>query len=276
MAGILDSFRLDGKVAWVTGASYGLGMEYALGLAEAGATVVFNSSDAQRVAKAREIYSEAGFDIYGTVCDVTNEQEVASFVSDIEKRFGTIGILINNAGIIRRIPMTDMSLDEWNRVISVDLTGPFICSKAVIPGMIEAGGGKIINACSMMSEFGRETVSAYASAKGGLKMLTKNICSEYGRYNIQCNGIGPGYIDTIQTAPLREKDAAGNLNPFDRFIRSRTPAQRWGHAEELKGLAVFLSSPASDFINGQIIYIDGGITAYIGQDPSSLDESKLS
>ncbi|MCR5209158.1 MAG: gluconate 5-dehydrogenase [Lachnospiraceae bacterium] len=274
MAGILDSFRLDGKVAWVTGASYGLGMAYAEAFAEAGAKVVFNSSDTGRVNAATEEYRKKGFDIYGAVCDVTDEKAVAAFVKEVEDKFGPIDILVNNAGIIRRIPMTDMSLDEWNKVINVDLTGPFICSKAVIPGMIKRGGGKIINACSMMSEFGRETVSAYAAAKGGLKMLTRNICSEYGRYNIQCNGIGPGYIDTVQTAPLRERGADGSMNPFDRFIRSKTPAQRWGHAEELKGLAVFLASPASDFINGQIIYIDGGISAYIGQDPSNIDDSK--
>ncbi|HCM91034.1 MAG TPA: gluconate 5-dehydrogenase [Lachnospiraceae bacterium] len=275
MSGILDSFSLKGKTAWVTGASYGLGMAYAKALAEAGATVVFNSSNEERVNKAIEEYKRAGFNIYGSVCDVTKEDEVNAFVKDVEERFGTIDILINNAGIIKRIPMTEMSLDEWNRVIDIDLTGPFICSKAVIPAMIKKGGGKIINACSMMSEFGRETVSAYAAAKGGLKMLTRNICSEYGQYNIQCNGIGPGYIATPQTAPLRKKGEDGSMNPFDRFIRSKTPAQRWGYADELKGLAVFLSSSASDFINGQIIYIDGGISAYIGQDPGNLDESKL-
>lgn len=275
MAGIMDLFSLDGKTAWVTGASYGLGMAYAKALAEAGARVVFNSSDEGRVKKAVDEYRASGFDIYGAVCDVTDEDAVNAFVKDVEGRFGTIDILINNAGIIRRIPMTEMSLREWNRVIDVDLTGPFICSKAVIPGMIKKGGGKIINACSMMSEFGRETVSAYAAAKGGLKMLTRNICSEYGQYNIQCNGIGPGYIATPQTAPLRKKGEDGSMNPFDRFIRSKTPAQRWGHADELKGLAVFLSSPASDFVNGQIIYIDGGISAYIGQDPANLDPSKL-
>lgn len=275
MAGVLDSFSLKGKTAWVTGASYGLGMAYAKALAEAGAKVVFNSSNEERVNKAIEEYRRSGFDIYGSVCDVTKENEVNDFVRYVEEHFGTIDILINNAGIIKRIPMTEMSLDEWNRVIDIDLTGPFICSKAVIPAMIKKGGGKIINACSMMSEFGRETVSAYAAAKGGLKMLTRNICSEYGQYNIQCNGIGPGYIATPQTAPLRKKGPDGSMNPFDRFIRSKTPAQRWGYADELKGLAVFLSSSASDFINGQIIYIDGGISAYIGQDPGNLDESKL-
>ncbi len=275
MTGLMDSFRLDGKVAWVTGASYGLGMAYAMAFAEAGATVVFNSSNKERVDNAVKEYKAAGFDVYGDVCDVTDEEQVNDFVRNITDRFGTINILVNNAGIIRRIPMHEMSLSEWNRVMDVDLTGPFICSKAVIPGMIEAGGGKIINACSMMSEFGRETVSAYAAAKGGLKMLTRNICSEYGRYNIQCNGIGPGYIATPQTAPLRARSEDGSMNPFDRFIRSKTPAQRWGHPEELKGLAVFLASPASDFVNGQVIYIDGGISAYIGQDPGNLDESKL-
>ena len=171
--------------------------------------------------------------------------------------------------------MHEMSVKDWNLVIDIDLTGPFICSKAVIPSMIERGGGKIINACSMMSELGRETVSAYAAAKGGLKMLTRNICSEYGQYNIQCNAIGPGYIATPQTAPLRAKQADGSMNPFDRFIRSKTPAQRWGRTEDLEGLAVFLASSASDFINGQVIYIDGGILAYIGQDPNNLDESKF-
>ncbi|MBQ7588631.1 MAG: gluconate 5-dehydrogenase [Lachnospiraceae bacterium] len=275
MAGILDSFRLDGKVAWVTGASYGLGMAYAMAFAEAGATVVFNSSNQERVEKAVKEYKEAGFDVYGAVCDVTDEAQVRSFVEDVEERFGSIDILVNNAGIIKRIPMTEMSLEEWNRVINVDLTGPFICSKAVIPAMIKKGGGKIINACSMMSEFGRETVSAYAAAKGGLKMLTRNICSEYGQYNIQCNGIGPGYIATPQTAPLRKRGEDGSINPFDRFIRSKTPAQRWGHTDELKGLAVFLASPASDFVNGQVIYIDGGISAYIGQDPGNLDISRF-
>ncbi|MCR5356057.1 MAG: gluconate 5-dehydrogenase [Lachnospiraceae bacterium] len=275
MAGILDLFSLDGKIAWVTGASYGLGMAYAMAFAEAGAKVVFNSSNEERVKAAIREYKDAGFDVYGAVCDVTDEKEVAAFVSDVEDKFGTIDILVNNAGIIKRIPMTEMSLDEWNSVINVDLTGPFICSKAVIPAMIRKGGGKIINACSMMSEFGRETVSAYAAAKGGLKMLTRNICSEYGQYNIQCNGIGPGYIATPQTAPLRKRGEDGSINPFDRFIRSKTPAQRWGHTDELKGLAVFLASPASDFINGQVIYIDGGISAYIGQDPGNLDGSKF-
>lgn len=272
---ILDEFRVDGKVAWITGATYGLGHAYAEALAEAGAKIVFNDRNPELIERGIESYKALGIDAYGAVCDVTKEDEVQKFVADVKEKFGPIDILINNAGVIKRIPMIEMSVDQWDQVINVDLTGPFICSKAVLPDMIKMGHGKIINACSMMSELGRETVSAYAAAKGGLKMLTKNICSEYGQYNIQCNAIGPGYIATPQTAALREKQPDGSMNPFDRFIRSKTPAQRWGTVDDLKGLALFLSSPASDFINGQVIYIDGGILAYIGQDPSQLDESKF-
>lgn len=276
MAGILDEFRLDGKVAWVTGASYGLGLAYAKAFAEAGAKkVVFNDINQELVDRGIAEYQKLGIDAYGVVCDVTNEEQVNALVKDVEEKFGGVDILVNNAGIIKRIPMVEMTKQQWDQVINVDLTGPFLCAKAVLPGMIKKGYGKIINACSMMSELGRETVSAYAAAKGGLKMLTKNICSEYGQYNIQCNAIGPGYIATPQTAPLRAKQADGSMAPFDRFIRSKTPAQRWGETEDLEGLAVFLASPASDFINGQVVYIDGGILAYIGQDPSQLDESKF-
>ena len=275
MGNILDQFKLTDKVAWITGASYGLGLAYATAFAEVGAKIVFNDINQELVDRGMKEYEKLGIKAYGAVCDVTDEEQVNKFVADVEKEVGSIDILVNNAGIIKRIPMHEMKLSEWNAVINVDLTGPFICSKAVLPGMMKKGYGKIINACSMMSEFGRETVSAYAAAKGGLKMLTRNICSEYGQYNIQCNAIGPGYIATPQTQPLREKQADGSMHPFDRFIRSKTPAQRWGHTEDLMGLAVFLASPASDFINGQVVYIDGGISAYIGQDPSNLDESKF-
>ena len=188
-------------------------------------------------------------------------------VEDIKQRMGIIDILVNNAGIIKRIPMTEMSVDEYKQVIDIDLTAPFIVSKAVIPGMITKGHGKIINICSMMSELGRETVSAYAAAKGGLKMLTRNIASEYGEYNIQCNGIGPGYIATPQTAPLRERQADGSRHPFDSFIVAKTPTARWGTTEDLEGPAVFLASDASNFVNGHIPYVDGGILAYIGKQP---------
>ena len=275
MSNILDQFSLKGKVAWITGASYGLGLAYATAYAQAGAKIVFNDINQDLVNRGLEEYKKLGIEVYGAVCDVTNEEQVNAFVADVKEKVGSIDILVNNAGIVKRIPMTEMSLKDWNAVINVDLTGPFVCAKAVLPDMIAKKSGKIINACSMMSEFGRETVSAYAAAKGGLKMLTRNICSEYGQYNIQCNAIGPGYIATPQTAPLREKQADGSMHPFDRFIRSKTPAQRWGKTEDLMGLAVFLASPASDFINGQVVYIDGGISAYIGQDPSNLDASKF-
>ena len=275
MGDFLKKFSLEGKVAWITGASYGLGLAYAVAYAESGAKIVFNDINQELVDKGLAEYKKRGIDAYGAVCDVTKEDQVQKFVADVEAKVGSIDILVNNAGIIKRIPMHEMTVDQWNQVIDVDLTGPFICSKAVLPAMMKKGSGKIINACSMMSEFGRETVSAYAAAKGGLKMLTRNICSEYGQYNIQCNAIGPGYIATPQTAPLREKQADGSMHPFDRFIRSKTPAQRWGKTEDLMGLAVFLASPASDFINGQVVYIDGGISAYIGQDPGNLDPSKF-
>ncbi|HOP75370.1 MAG TPA: gluconate 5-dehydrogenase [Bacillota bacterium] len=253
---------LEGKIALVTGASYGIGFAIAKGMAKAGATIVFNDINQELVNKGLEAYKAEGIDAKGYVCDVTNEEQVNAMVKQIEAEVGIIDILVNNAGIIKRIPMTEMTAAEFRQVIDVDLNGPFIVSKAVIPSMIKKGHGKIINICSMMSELGRETVSAYAAAKGGLKMLTKNICSEYGAYNIQCNGLGPGYIATPQTAPLREDG-----HPFNSFIISKTPAGRWGEPEDLVGPAVFLASDASNFVNGHILYVDGGILAYIGKQP---------
>ncbi len=261
-------FSLKGKVALVTGASYGIGFAIAKALSSAGATIVFNDIRQELVDKGMASYKEAGIDAHGYVCDVTDEAAAAELVAKVKEEVGPIHILVNNAGIIMRIPMLEMSAAQFRKVVDIDLNGPFIMSKAVIPGMIEQGGGKIINICSMMSELGRETVSAYAAAKGGLKMLTKNIASEYGQYNIQCNGIGPGYIATPQTAPLRQPQADGKPHPFDSFILAKTPANRWGEAEDLGGPAVFLASPASDFVNGHILYVDGGILAYIGKQPS--------
>ena len=262
------NFSLEGKIALVTGASYGIGFAIASGMAKAGAKIVFNDIKQELVDKGIAAYKEAGIDAKGYVCDVTNEEQVNAMVEQIAKEVGPIDILVNNAGIIKRIPMCEMTAAEFRQVIDVDLNAPFIVSKAVIPSMIERGHGKIINICSMMSELGRETVSAYAAAKGGLKMLTRNIASEYGEFNIQCNGIGPGYIATPQTAPLREVQADGSRHPFDQFIISKTPAGRWGEASDLGGPAVFLASDASDFVNGQILYVDGGIQAYIGKQPS--------
>ena len=253
------NFSLEGKVALVTGAAYGIGLAIAQAFAESGAKIVFNCSRQETVDRGLEAYKKLGIEAKGYLCDVTNEESVKAMVADIEKTIGTIDILVNNAGIIKRIPMEEMAVEDFRRVIDVDLVAPYICAKAVIPGMIKKGHGKIINICSMMSELGRETVSAYAAAKGGLKMLTRNICSEYGEANIQCNGIGPGYIATEQTAPLRELQPDGSRHPFDQFIISKTPAARWGTPEDLMGPAVFLASDASNFVNGHVLYVDGGI-----------------
>ncbi len=262
-----NMFSLEGKVALVTGASYGIGFAIATGMAKAGATIVFNDINQDLVNKGMAAYEAEGIKAHGYVCDVTNEDAVNALVAKVEEEVGVIDILVNNAGIIKRIPMCEMSAADFRKVIDVDLNAPFIVSKACIPSMIKKGHGKIINICSMMSELGRETVSAYAAAKGGLKMLTRNICSEYGQYNIQCNGIGPGYIATPQTAPLREKQPDGSMHPFDSFIRAKTPANRWGDTSDLVGPAVFLASDASNFVNGHILYVDGGILAYIGKQP---------
>jgi gluconate 5-dehydrogenase len=262
-----NQFSLNGKVALITGASYGIGFAIASSLAEAGATIVFNDLKQEFVDKGLTAYKEAGIVAKGYVCDVTNEDQVNAMVAQIEKEMGVIDILVNNAGIIKRVPMHEMPAAEFRQVIDVDLNAPFIVSKAVLPGMMKKRAGKIINICSMMSELGRETVSAYAAAKGGLKMLTRNIASEYGEYNIQCNGIGPGYIATPQTAPLREPQADGSRHPFDSFIIAKTPAARWGNPADLAGPAVFLASNASDFVNGHVLYVDGGILAYIGKQP---------
>ena len=264
---IQNSFSLEGKVALVTGAAYGIGFAIAQALAGAGAKIAFNCRSKEHLDTALASYKENGITAKGFLCDVTDEAQVVQMVSEIEKELGVIDILVNNAGIIKRIPMHEMSTEDFRQVVDIDLTAPFIVSKAVIPGMIQKGHGKIINICSMMSELGRETVSAYASAKGGLKMLTRNIASEYGQYNIQCNGIGPGYIATPQTAPLREIQPDGSRHPFDRFIIGKTPAARWGVPEDLMGPAVFLASDASNFVNGHILYVDGGILAYIGKQP---------
>ncbi len=263
----MNKFSLEGKIALVTGASYGIGFAIAKAYAEAGATIVFNDIKQELVDKGLAAYKAEGIQAHGYVCDVTDEEAVAAFIAKVEKEVGEIDILVNNAGIIKRIPMHEMSAKEFRQVIDVDLNAPFIMAKAVLPSMMKKRAGKIINICSMMSELGRETVSAYAAAKGGLKMLTRNIASEYGEYNIQCNGIGPGYIATPQTAPLRERQADGSRHPFDSFIIAKTPAARWGNPEDLAGPAVFLASEASDFVNGHILYVDGGILAYIGKQP---------
>lgn len=258
---ITDAFNLTGKTALITGATHGLGMAMAKALGQAGATIVINGHSSQeKIDNALKEYEAQGIKAHGYLFDVTKEEEVNTYISKIEKEVGAIDILVNNAGIIKRIPITEMTVAEWEEVIRTDLTSPFIVSKAVVPGMIERKNGKIIHVCSMMSELGRETVAAYAAAKGGLKMLTRNMATEWAQYNIQVNGIGPGYFATRQTAPLR---VAGN--PFHEFIISRTPAGRWGDPDELGGPIVFLASEAANFVNGQILYVDGGMLATLGK-----------
>ncbi len=254
-------FNLKGKVALITGATHGLGMAMANGLGAAGARLVVNGHSSQeKIDKAVAAYAAAGFDASGYRFDVTDEDEVGSAVEQIESEVGPIDILVNNAGIIRRVALLDMPLDEWELVVKTDLTSAFIVSKAVVKRMVTRGGGKVINICSMMSELGRDSVGAYAAAKGGLKMLTRNMATEWARHNVQVNGIGPGYFATEQTRPIRVDG-----HPFNDFIVGRTPAGRWGNPDDLRGAAVFLASAASDFVNGQIIYVDGGILATIGK-----------
>lgn len=255
-------FDLSGKVALVTGATHGLGMAMAAGLGHAGARLVINGHSSQeKLDAAIARYQELGLQASGYLFDVTDEVAVEDALTCIEDEVGPIDILVNNAGIIRRVPLLEMDLDEWEAVIRTDLTGVFVMTKPVVRRMIERGsGGKVINICSMMSELGRNSVGAYAAAKGGLKMLTRNMATEWAQHNIQVNGIGPGYFATSQTAPIRVDG-----HPFNDFIVGRTPAGRWGDPDDLQGAAIFLASKASDFVNGQIVYVDGGILATIGK-----------
>ena len=256
----LELFDLKGKVALVTGGTHGLGMAIAKGLANAGATIVVNDIFEEKLDTAREEYEKDGIQAHLYKFDVTNEEDVQKHISIVEKEVGPIDILVNNAGIIKRIPIEDMTVDEFSEVINIDLVAPFIMSKAVVKGMMERKKGKIINMCSMMSELGRNTVSAYASAKGGLKMLTRNMATEWAKHNIQINGIGPGYFATTQTEPIRVDG-----HPFNDFIINRTPAAKWGDPNDLQGAAIFLASDASNFVNGHVLYVDGGILATIGK-----------
>ncbi|AUC23491.1 MULTISPECIES: gluconate 5-dehydrogenase [Polaribacter] len=262
----INLFDLSGKVALITGATHGLGMAMAKGIGNAGAKIIVNGNSSQeKLDKALAEYKAEGIDAYGSLFNVTDENAVKESVAKIEAEIGNIDILVNNAGIIKRTPLVEMEVVDFKAVIDVDLVAPFIVSKHVVKGMIERKSGKIINICSMMSELGRNSVGAYAAAKGGLKMLTKNMATEWAKYNIQTNGIGPGYFATSQTEPIRIEG-----NPFNDFIVSRTPAGKWGDPDDLQGAAIFLSSKASDFVNGQVVYVDGGILATIGK-PANED-----
>lgn len=257
----MNLFDLTGKIALITGATHGLGKAMAIGLGQAGATLVINGASSQeKLNNAVADYKALGLKAHGYLFDVTKETQVIENIAKIEKEVGQIDILVNNAGIIKRIPLEDMEVADFEEVIKVDLVSPFIVSKHVVKGMIARKEGKIINICSMMSELGRNTVGAYAAAKGGLKMLTRNMATEWAKHNIQVNGIGPGYFATAQTAPIRIDG-----HPFNDFIVGRTPAGKWGDPDDLQGAAIFLSSKASNFVNGQIVYVDGGILATIGK-----------
>lgn len=257
----INLFNLTGKIALITGATHGLGMAMAKGIGNAGAKIVVNGNSSQeKLDKAVKEYKDAGIEAYGYLFDVTNETAVKENIAKIETEVGNIDILVNNAGIIKRTPLAEMEVVDFKQVIDVDLVAPFIVSKHVVKGMIERKKGKIINICSMMSELGRNSVGAYAAAKGGLKMLTQNMATEWAKFNIQANGIGPGYFATSQTEPIRV-----NGHPFNDFIVGRTPAGKWGDPDDLQGAAIFLSSKASDFVNGHVVYVDGGILATIGK-----------
>jgi len=262
----INLFDLTGKTALITGATHGLGMAMAKGIGNAGAKIVVNGNSSQaKLDEAVATYKESGIEAYGYLFDVTDEVAVKEHIEKIEKEVGPIDILVNNAGIIKRTPLVDMEVVDFKAVVDVDLVAPFIVSKHVVKGMIERKSGKIINICSMMSELGRNSVGAYAAAKGGLKMLTQNMATEWAKYNIQTNGIGPGYFATSQTEPIRVDG-----HPFNDFIVNRTPSGKWGNPDDLQGAAIFLSSKASDFVNGHVVYVDGGILATIGK-PANED-----
>ena len=254
-----ELFDLTGKVALVTGGTHGIGLATALILAKAGAKVCVNDILEDKLSGCSEAFDKEGLEVYTLIFDVTDENDVDRGITQIEKDAGPVDILVNNAGIIKRIPILDMDIKDYKQVIDIDLVAPLILSKRVVPKMKEKRRGKIINMCSMMSVYGRNTVSAYASAKGGLKLLTRNMTCEWAKYNIQINGIGPGYIATSQTAPIRE-----NGHPFNDLVMTRTPAGRWGKPEDVAYAALFLASEASDFVNGHILYVDGGILANFG------------
>ena len=259
-------FDVNGKNALVTGSTHGLGMAMARGLGLAGATIIVNGNSSQeKIDKAVAAYKSEGVNAVGYRFNVADEEQVIAAISKIEAEVGHIDILINNAGIIKRTPLIEMEVADFKEVIDIDLVSPFIVSKHVVKGMISRKEGKVINICSMMSELGRNSVGAYAAAKGGLKMLTQNMATEWAKHNIQVNGIGPGYFATSQTAPIRVDG-----HPFNDFIVNRTPAAKWGDPNDLAGAAIFLSSKASDFVNGHVLYVDGGILATIGK-PSNED-----
>ena len=248
-------FDLDGRLALVTGSSQGIGFALARGLAGAGAAVVLNGRDEVKLQRAVETLAGEGLEVHACGFDVSDPAAVEAGVARVEAEIGPVDILVANAGIQRRSALVDVDPALWQEVIATNLTGVLAVGQAVARRMITRRRGKIVNICSLMSEVTRPTVGPYSAAKGGVKMLTRSMCVEWAPYNIQVNGIGPGYFATELNQALVEDEA------FDRWLRERTPAGRWGEVQELIGAAVFLSSRASDFVNGQIIYVDGGVLA---------------
>jgi gluconate 5-dehydrogenase len=244
-------FNLSGRHALLTGASRGLGFAMARGLANAGAHVTINGRDEAALAKAVEGLRAEGYRADGVVCDITRAADVEAKLSAITP----IDILVNNAGIQIRAPFVEHSVETWQLMFETHVMGAVLPSRIVIPGMISRGSGKIINICSLMSEVGRKTIVPYTTMKGALKMLTRGLATELGQHNIQVNGIGPGYFATEMNSALL------NDPQFDAFVKNRTPAARWAQPDELSGAAIFLASQASNFVNGQVLYVDGGILA---------------
>ena len=256
---ILERFQLNGKTALITGSSSGIGLELAIAMGQAGAKIIINGTSEEKLTKAHAIFKEYGIECYRYAFDVNDENAVVNAIKTIQKNIGDIDILVNNAGIIKRAPILEMNTNDFKEVIDINLVAPLVVAKCVVPSMIKNGGGKIINICSLMSVYGRNSVSAYAASKGGLLMLTRNMCVEWGKHNIQVNGIGPGYIKTAKTTEF-----ATEGHPFNKLIMMRTPAARWGEVEDLCGAAILLASDAGNFINGQLLFVDGGITANFG------------
>jgi gluconate 5-dehydrogenase len=257
-------FNLSGKVALITGGTHGIGLAMAKALAYAGAEIIINGHTPKRLENAIIQCREEGLKVSGYLFDITNEKDVVENIEKISNVFGSIDILINNAAVHKRIKLIDYTYKDFQDVVNVNLNAQFLVAREVAQIMIKQGSGKIINMCSMMSELGRETTGAYAAAKGGLKMLTRSMATEWAEFNIQVNGIGPGYIKTDATGPIADPG-----NPVHDFIIDRTPTGRWGKPEDLQGAALFLASKASDYVNGQIIFVDGGILATLGKPPTT-------
>jgi gluconate 5-dehydrogenase len=259
---IAELFDLTGKTALITGGTHGIGLAMAKALALAGADIIINGHTPERLEKAIKQCERESIYAAGYLFDITNESAVVENIDKIRKASGPVDILINNAAIHKRIKLIDYSYKDFQEVVNINLNAQFLVAREVARMMIVKRSGKIINMCSMMSELGRETTGAYAAAKGGLKMLTRSMATEWAEFNIQVNGIGPGYIKTDATGPISQPG-----NPVHDFIIDRTPTGRWGRPEDLQGAAIFLSSKASDYVNGQILYVDGGLLATLGKPP---------